>query len=412
MYHRRYLPYFILILIAVALKSLLSVFTFWNKEFIDIARASTIDFGLNNSVPWIILQNFMYRIWLVLPMEKSDLTAWFNMIDFPKTMDFYILIFLLKLPTLISNFFCGALIYLIVQHFRNKGLAFNALVFWLFNPYLILFIDMYGSNETLPLLFLLGGLLLFLKRKKIISSFLFLISTSLKLYTAFLIPLIVYYNFKRGSIRSAIALLLMALTGVGLYVYWVSKSNIDLMYSILNYSPFTFYISEILLLPYGHWIGLSTLSGILYLYLIIRFWKSDIRSLFDAFTGLILIFFAFLNWRPTFMVLLIAFLTITIYICKIKKTSIITLLSITFLFVLTSFEQASAKHLFYFPNVYKWMEVISNYIHNIPFYITADLFFKPIFRSLYAIICLYYAMKLLVNNCPSLKDILVTKSTE
>ncbi|MEM3078499.1 MAG: hypothetical protein QXR38_03280, partial [Nitrososphaerales archaeon] len=120
----------LIILIALALKTVLSIYSVWSYEFINMAKASTVRFfvGNSSSIPWIHFNHLIYEFWRwLIPNSPINLEEWLILLStFPNSFDAYLLVFLFKLPILLADIACGFLIYFLAKEFMDHKKALLA----------------------------------------------------------------------------------------------------------------------------------------------------------------------------------------------------------------------------------------------------------------------------------------------
>jgi hypothetical protein len=83
---------------------------------------------------------------------------------------------------------------------------------------------------------------------------------------------------------------------------------------------------------------------------------------------------------------------------------LILFLLVAFIFQLTVFDLNYDYGLFFITNSTGWMAMISTTLQKLTTDIVVKLVFMPLLRSGYAILSLYYAIKMLYQNSPSLQS--------
>jgi hypothetical protein len=387
-----------LILIALALKVFLASLTAWSYEFIYLVKASSLKFeeAKLSFAPWIQLENKLYRFWLFLPIEHSKLDGWLIHLEvFPTSFEGFLLIFLFKFPILILDVLCAILIYKIAKVF-DESKALTALMAWLLNPYVILTAEMIGSNDLALIFLVLLSIWLILKGKNFLGCFSLMLGIAFKLYSILAAPILAIYMFKKGLKKELIALTLSVAFGVFLYSFWLEKAGLNFAYTLLNYSPLTFQVSEMFLSQYTARVGLSVASAIAYVFLIFNYWRinEDKALVTKGFLGLLLVYFAFFNWWPQYLLILASFLALDY--AKNKKY-FYAILILAFFIELVYFEFATEQTFFFIYNYADWMHKASLALIKFKSNIASEIVLGPLLRSIYAVLSLIYALKILFN---------------
>jgi|YelNatPaOPRAMG01_1025707.scaffolds.fasta_scaffold06533_7 hypothetical protein len=387
-----------LILIALALKVFLASLTAWSYEFIYLVKASSLKFeeAKLSFAPWIQLENKLYRFWLFLPIEHSKLDGWLIHLEvFPTSFEGFLLIFLFKFPILILDVLCAILIYKIAKVF-DESKALTALMAWLLNPYVILTAEMIGSNDLALIFLVLLSIWLILKGKNFLGCFSLMLGIAFKLYSILAAPILAIYMFKKGLKKELIALTLSVAFGVFLYSFWLEKAGLNFAYTLLNYSPLTFQVSEMFLSQYTARVGLSVASAIAYAFLIFNYWRinEDKALVTKGFLGLLLVYFAFFNWWPQYLLILASFLALDY--AKNKKY-FYAILILAFFIELVYFEFATEQTFFFIYNYADWMHKASLALIKFKSNIASEIVLGPLLRSIYAVLSLIYALKILFN---------------
>ena len=105
-----------------------------------------------------------------------------------------------KIPFFISDIAVTLLLYKLVEQItKNKALAQKAAAFWFLNPFVIWISAVWGTWDTLPVLFSLAALYFLLNKKIVFSAICLSLAVALKLYPViFLLPIGVYL-YKTGQ---------------------------------------------------------------------------------------------------------------------------------------------------------------------------------------------------------------------
>ncbi len=119
------------------------------------------------------------KVW-VHPFSYED-----SAIPFLSTPGFHLLLVLLKLPYLLFDLGCIALLARLVA---GRARATAAVAFWALNPVLLFSVYLYGRYETIPLFFILWSLLLAQRQRPAWAALVLSLSVATRLYTVLLMP--------------------------------------------------------------------------------------------------------------------------------------------------------------------------------------------------------------------------------
>jgi hypothetical protein len=382
--------------LALAVKGFISSISIWGFDFLYTVKAILYPHPLPASKTyWVYINQLLYRLWLRLPIEHTDLTSWMGLKVFPLTWDFCLLTFMLKLPILLLDAVCGLLVYGIALTGSDESTARRSLYLWIWNPYVTLTAEMMGTNDLFPTALTLLTVLLVIRREWVKSSLSAFASVASKFYPLLIIPVLAIHV---REARRAAVILVSSSAGVVAYFYWVWRSlGSNFHLTLLEYSPLTYHVSELLISPRSDLnIGLATFSSILFLYLIYRFWNSG--ETVNAILTFLLAYFAFANWWPQYLLMIMPFMALKAG-CNKRWLLYSSTITITAFFIsLLSFNLSGEIHLFYITNYYGWMREASAVLQRLSTDVVAKLVLQPVLRSIYACLSIYYAAKLLVEN--------------
>lgn len=394
-----------IILITILVKILLSIYSVWSYDFIYLLRTSFSLLDKECYIPFIILNNAIYKIWLWLPIEHPDLNLWLSyQKDFPNSFSAYTLVFMLKIPILLSDIFIGLILYklgsLLIREKSYKSFLF---LIWILNPYITLNAEMAGTIELIPISFLLASVLLFIQKFFTLSFLVFSISIILKPLSILLLPVYFFYSISLGKKR-ILELILISIFGLILYAYWVGFYGLGFLGSIIHYTPLTQDFIQILLTPYASRIGLGLAFVIFYLYLLYKLCGHSMvnnKSIIHAFLGLFFSYFAFTHWHPQNLLWIIPFLTLDFSLTKNDKKYFILFLSISFILQLILFDVTTYHSLFFIRFKEKQAELIIGFLNRL--YkegmrsTTIGLIFLPMLRGIFSSLSVFYALKQIKN---------------
>ena len=356
---------------------------------------------------WIYLLNGLYRFWLSLPVEHTGLKDWLGLKPFPIRFGDLLLVSILKLPILALDLACGYIIYKIVHLEWGRYPARMAFTLWICNPLVTLTAEMSGSNDILIAVLAVASVYLLMRRNTNLSGLALAAGAAAKLYAVLLTPMLALFSSRRNATKIVLA----SISGAAIYFFWVIKSGLHPFFTLMNYTPLTFAASEMLLTPYDSRIGLATFSSLVYFYLTYRFWQRG-EGLLDAILGLTLIYMAFLNWWPPYLLLLLPFITLELSKKGRGKPHVILILIFIFLYMLChadSFGLSTRNAFFYIWNYHDWMKGASEILKRFSTDVVVKLVIEPVTRSVYAGLSILYSIRLLLWNSPQLKAAIIDR---
>jgi len=104
---------------------------------------------------------------------------------------------IIKMPLIISDILVALLLMKIVNKLTEKRIAHKIALLWLLNPYVIFISSIWGMFDSLPALFTLLAVWLFLKNKYDKSALTFGIASLFKIYPIVLVPLLTLILYKK-----------------------------------------------------------------------------------------------------------------------------------------------------------------------------------------------------------------------
>jgi len=246
--------------------------------------------------------------WMTLPVDHPALVTSWTVDYFKGTVGLYVLVFLIKLPLLLLDILTGYALFEIV---RREGLGDRKACFafwlWFLNPYVFLVNEMWGAVDLFPTLLLLVTLGLLQVKKVFGAAATLFVATAFKLFPIMIVP--IFPALRRRS-KTTLLLVVSGLLGVAAYFLWVSSAGYDPFLALKQYDQFTQYFDEYLITTTADQsVGLATI-GIIASYAIMwEKWRHDRKEWLDAALLVFLIYFAFGNWFPQYLIWVIPFLT-------------------------------------------------------------------------------------------------------
>lgn len=147
------------------------------------------------------------------PILGSGFDKWLSDADsstMVRTPGIFKYLIVLKIPYLIIDI---AIAFLLIEFFKDPKNKKKAFVFWLFNPFTIILIYVFGNIDIFPVALTLGAFLLLKKQKPFAASLLLGLASGFKLYPLLFIPFLFLWgrNTKEKILLSLIPLAMFGL---------------------------------------------------------------------------------------------------------------------------------------------------------------------------------------------------------
>jgi len=277
----------ILITIAFAIKTLVTTmipgvspdFTNWIQLAQDVSdqiQAGMIPqlgrFGAYTFMGVFLVPFFL--AWSAFPIAHPAFAA--GLLSQPFSIEKYSLIFMMKLPIILCDFFTGLMISMISRKF-NSGVAAKAFWIWYLNPYTTFLMEYYGTFDIVPTLILLGASYLGLQRKWVGSGFLLSISSMLRFFPLFAFPFFALYALRQKSKRATADFLVSFFVPIVLIlaaqavVIGSVTGLIGVMFDVPFRQP---WLLTFIGFPLSSFVNLTLFLLAIQIYLVARFWKS------------------------------------------------------------------------------------------------------------------------------------------
>ncbi|MEM3676699.1 MAG: glycosyltransferase family 87 protein [Candidatus Bathyarchaeia archaeon] len=182
------------LMIAAVIKSIASILTPLNGDFINWAHmASFRDLELRYLGPYtfpVYILNIPYRLWLLLPVEHLNPEEMLNHGVFRPSISAYTYVFAMKLPMIIFDLLTAILIYKTLIHLTgSEKNSLTGYYIWLFNPYLLIAVEMSGEVDVIPACLVMLSFLLLCRRRVVLSGLALASATLTRIYPLIFIPL-------------------------------------------------------------------------------------------------------------------------------------------------------------------------------------------------------------------------------
>ena len=136
----------------------------------------------------ILLAPF-FAAWSALLVPHEPLTGIIGEFYFRPSMEGFLLVFLMKLPILISDFAAGALVFLLVKNVtKSVENGSRAFLMWYLNPFNIFIIEIWGAYDVIPAALLIASVLFAHKRMWRATGLCLSLATLLRVFPILLTP--------------------------------------------------------------------------------------------------------------------------------------------------------------------------------------------------------------------------------
>lgn len=236
----------------------------------------------------------------------------------------YKYLFLLKLLYL---FFDIALGLLLMQFFKTPQQKKKALLFWLFNPFSILLIYGFSNIDIVPTFISFASVLLFLRKKIVLSALLIGVAAGFKAYPLLFIPFFLIYA---NTFKQRILILLVSLGSFFVIIApFISKQAFIQSTMVSGLTTRIFFPS--FGIGFGETLMLPVLASVaLFFFGLLKENKKD-EDIWKYLLALLLLIFSFIHYHIQWLVWIMPFL-IMLIIHKVKLTSVVViLLTVAFL---------------------------------------------------------------------------------
>lgn len=339
---------------------------------------------------WTTLFRSILWVWTSLPVPHPEMSMAWTTPGFVVDPSLHLLALLLKAPLLIADIVVGLLLYGSARKILGlRGSALMVSLAWFANPYSTFAVEMSGSIDIIPTLFIVAVVYLLQTRRPILASVALAIAAAAKLFGVILTPHMALAAREAGSRRLAIlAYSLFPVLGVAYYLYSLAYSGRFSTVYLVEHTPVTQPITEFVLgrgsgLGYGQgaFIGLSTMAVILTYLIVLRFLPATFRDPYCVPSLVLLVYLAFLDFQLGYMLWPLPLLTILLMAKKEILVPVLATYLCAFLlaFILSDgFLTPSGYSLLFFtlsgdpPSWTRWL-LEGSYV---------DVVLKPVLRSL------------------------------
>jgi hypothetical protein len=351
---------------AIFLKMLLALSTPLSLDFLDILHSSSFSappYGFSPSEGgfWLLVVHGFSQMWNILPVSHPNLQPLFRSPfnvyadKVPRPGGEYLIPFfsnegasglfawtlLAKFPYVLTDIMIGLVIYQIMMKTVGKSkVASSSLLLWLLNPISMVLIEMWTSNDSLMVLFLLTSVYTLITGRKGLGAFFYGMAIAVRLVPIVFLPIMITALLNqagaqaqtssrglreriRSSLPRARIPLIMAAAAIvpNLPVLFVPNlpilsapstqpSSILLSGSYDYFFGITFASPSVNLLAFRFGIAIILMS--IYSIFIIKTWNFENRFVSDSFIGLFLTLFVLSQWNPQYWLWILPFVIMKI----------------------------------------------------------------------------------------------------
>ena len=310
------------VVLVILVKSVLAAITPLSGDFINLAygAASAPQMGWIGG-PYtfsIDLLHQFYELWLLIPVSHQWVYSRYTFIPSPSA---FLLIFILKLPLLISDVLTAVLIHRIVLLLGLRlQIARFALLLWLLNPFMTLAIEMDGTMDIMSTFLVLLACYTFVRGRYAITGICLAVATLARFYPIVLFPFFVFSLAKQGKARDLCATVssyfiplilalipFVAIFGMGFLnaVYSLPAGGNREFIWFLGFAPSSASSSM------TKASSVMTVWTILAL-LMVRVWKAHKQLVLDAILIALLVFVGFSHFNRYYTIWVLPFFTINL----------------------------------------------------------------------------------------------------
>ncbi len=337
--------------------------------------------------------------WAALPIGHPAVTKSLTAPTFQWSPELVVLVLLVKFPLILLDLVSAFLIYRIVLTVaKTKEAGEKATLFWLFNPYVIFAVEMWGAPEILPISLTLLAIWLTVRGRTFTRSFAFAAAVASKLFPVFLLIGPIKETLLSGSRRKLTTELLLGSLGSMSYYLWSTRASGDPTASSSTYNPQIFIFDEFTVSA-AVAIGLSTIALAITWLLILQFWAWKTSSVVPASMAAALSFLAFYNWYPAMLLWPLAFLSLSWGQKPIIVRGILTVLTgAVFVLLSSQLVTLTSQAIFFVPVPEASSLSFAKFLKQIGTDDITQLAVLPALRALFAALALMLTIRLHVAN--------------
>ncbi len=407
---------------ALFLKMLVALITPFSLDFLNILHTSSfsaLPYGVSPEEGgfWFLVVHEFSLLWNFVPVSHPNLQPVFRSPfgvygdHVPRPGGEYVMpfffgegasglfawILLGKTPYVVLDIMTGLVIYqIMLKTVKNHKVASSSLLLWLLNPISIILIEMWTSNDSLMVLFLLSSVHTLINGRKILSASFYGLAIAVRLIPIVFLPVMIAALFNRASLQgrgssgrlkerirnylpglripfivaaAAIVPNLPVLFVTSLPILSVPSmqpSSILLSSSYDFFFGFTFGSPSVNL--YGFRFGIAIIFLSIYSIFVIKTWSSQSRFVLDSFIGLFLTLFVLSYWNPQYWLWILPFIIMKVgYEPKFRRIILLQFsLFMTINLTLFGYYYSTwGRSVFFFPNYTPLLQGISNALFSV-----------------------------------------------
>jgi len=342
--------------------------------------------------PWAYWFNGTLAAWSALPIAHPSIDGVWTSQTILLDPSLQLLVFMLKLPMLLSDLAVGVVIYLLGRRmFPLSNTAAYATLLWFANPFTTFVNEMMGAVDIIPVVGMMVGLYLLYGRRYLLGFISLATGIFLKLFPLFLVPAFVY-SAKLANVKSrkVLVYVLVSLVAFAGYVWWaLFGPRIVFLYAE---TPITQAITEFILARQteafifayggGDFLGVATFTLVLVYLVIFEFRPSQLADPLKLSLLILLAYLAFLDLQFQYVIWVAPLLTLVNFLNRrtAVATALVYVSSFLLGFVKDAFQTYGSYSLL-FLNLQKptnWLESAVSSSINSPL---MDIVATPLFRT-------------------------------
>ena len=298
-----------LVTLALVIKVFLATISPRSFDFINyVYMGSFKEFKLLSLTPYFFsgyLMNLFYRFWLLLPIRHPPVSELVQHEFFAGTPEAFLFIAIMKLPMLIFDGLTCLIVYKMVKVCASRSEALLAVWLWLFNPYLTMAIETGGTTDIVSAFFVVSSLYLFIKRRFVLSGILLAIGFAARFWPLVLIPFYIMTLIKeQKAFVNLIKFVSSFITALIIFILpffftQLSFSALRILFDFpIIYNQFSWFLGFNISGLDKVKMGPVSLIYFAQAFLTFKFWKKDLKTVWDGSFLILLAYVAYSYWNP------------------------------------------------------------------------------------------------------------------
>ncbi|MGA8903941.1 MAG: hypothetical protein WB661_02910 [Candidatus Bathyarchaeia archaeon] len=213
-----------------------------------------------------------YALWAALPIAHPPLSQAIG----SSSETGFLLVFLMKLPVILSDLIAGGLIASIVAFFSSREAALKSFFLWYLNPYAFYLMVVSGTFDIVPTVIVLAAVVFAMKGRWASAGVTLSVASVARLYPVLLFPVFLFYAWRarRRFSVARMALSFAALILVGLLLESVAIGSLNsVINSIIHLPVAEPWLSDFITFEVGPYISLTPIAVVAQIYLVTAYWK-------------------------------------------------------------------------------------------------------------------------------------------